>query len=66
MTLPKASKPIMLAVPKGRILKELMPLMLAAGIEPEAAFTDPKSRQLRFATSDPNLEIIRVMATVQA
>lgn len=55
----KTTKPIVLAVPKGRILKELLPRMISAGIEPEPAFTDPASRQLRFATSDPNLEIIR-------
>jgi len=55
-----ANQPIVLAVPKGRILKELSPLMSAAGIEPEAAFDEENARQLRFKTSDPNFEIIRV------
>ncbi len=51
---------LVLALPKGRILKEVMPLVNAAGIIPEAAFDDPKSRQLRFSTNLPNLDIIRV------
>src|SRR3954464_15695731 len=49
-----------MALPNGRILDEAMPLLRRAGIEPEAAFTDPNARQLRFATSDPGLELIRV------
>ena len=52
----------MLALPKGRILKEVMPLVNKAGIIPEAAFDDPKSRQLEFATNIDNLTIIRVRA----
>ena len=53
---------IILAVPKGRILEELLPLLQKCGIEPEAAFTDPKSRALRFTTNHDNLDIIRVRA----
>ena len=49
-----------LALPKGRILRELAPLLKSAGLEPEADFHDENSRKLRFATSDPRLEIIRV------
>jgi len=56
------AQPIVLALPKGRILAEVMPLMRDAGIEPEPAFDDPKSRALRFATSVPGLSIIRVRA----
>nr|WP_237051606.1 ATP phosphoribosyltransferase [Magnetospirillum sp. ME-1] len=37
-----------------------MPLVRAAGIEPEPAFDDPKSRLLRFATNHPHIDIIRV------
>ena len=37
-----------------------MPLVRAAGIEPEVAFDDPKSRLLRFATNHPHIDIIRV------
>lgn len=51
---------LVLALPKGRILDELRPLLRGVGIEPEPAFDDPKSRLLRFATSIPRLSIIRV------
>lgn len=51
---------IVIALPKGRILEEAMPLLEKAGIVPEPAFTDPKSRALRFATEDPNVDLIRV------
>jgi len=53
---------LILAVPKGRILEELLPLLSKCGIEPEAAFSDPKSRLLRFTTNIPHLDIIRVRA----
>ena len=55
-----ANEPLILAVPKGRILKEVGPLMARAGVEPEADFYNDASRRLQFATSDPGLEIIRV------
>ncbi|TQV74433.1 ATP phosphoribosyltransferase [Denitrobaculum tricleocarpae] len=55
-----ANEKLVLALPKGRILKELAPLLSGAGIEPEAAFNDESARQLRFATNHPNLEIVRV------
>ena len=56
------SDPLIIAVPKGRILAEAAPLLAAAGIEPEAAFTDEGSRALRFATSNPGIDLIRVRA----
>ncbi|MGI4733254.1 MAG: ATP phosphoribosyltransferase [Janthinobacterium lividum] len=55
-------QPIVIAVPKGRILAEALPLLARAGIVPEAAFGDPDSRALRFATDDPGIELIRVRA----
>ena len=55
-----ANEKLILAVPRGRILKDVMPLMARAGIVPEAAFNDDDSRELRFATNDPNLDIVRV------
>ncbi|HYE52732.1 MAG TPA: ATP phosphoribosyltransferase [Azospirillaceae bacterium] len=55
-----ANELLVLALPKGRILDELRPLLRGAGIVPEPAFDDPKSRALRFATNLPFLEIIRV------
>ncbi|MFZ2005136.1 MAG: ATP phosphoribosyltransferase [Stellaceae bacterium] len=51
---------LIMALPNGRILAEVMPLLRRAGVEPEPAFDDPSARQLRFATSDPGLDIIRV------
>jgi len=55
-----AKEKLVLALPKGRILKEVMPLVRAAGIEPEAAFDDDGVRRLRFQTNRPDLDIIRV------
>ena len=49
-----------MALPQGRILAEVMPLLRRIGIEPEPAFDDPQSRQLRFATNQPGLDLIRV------
>jgi ATP phosphoribosyltransferase len=51
---------LVLALPKGRILGEVMPLVRRAGIEVEAAFAEEDSRQLRFATNHPGLDVIRV------
>lgn len=50
---------LVLALPKGRILKEALPLLARAGIEPEAEFHNGDSRQLHFATNVPGLSIIR-------
>jgi len=51
---------LILALPKGRILKEVMPIVRRAGIEPEAAFDSPADRKLRFNTNIGLLDIIRV------
>jgi ATP phosphoribosyltransferase len=51
---------LVIALPKGRILDEAMPLVRAAGIEPEPEFDNPKTRLLRFATNHPHIDIIRV------
>jgi ATP phosphoribosyltransferase len=56
----QAEGALVLALPKGRILKELRPFLSHVGIEPEAEFDDDDSRLLRFSTSIPNLSIIRV------
>ena len=55
-----SSEELVIALPKGRILKEVMPLVRATGIEPEAAFDDPDSRLLHFKTNHPHISIIRV------
>jgi ATP phosphoribosyltransferase len=60
MTGGKGGAAFVLALPKGRILRELVPLLTRAGLEPEPDFHDEESRKLRFSTSDPKLEIIRV------
>ena len=51
---------LVIAVPKGRMLDEIMPLVRRAGIVPEPAFDDADARQLRFATNHPEISIIRV------
>ncbi len=48
------------AVPKGRILKQLLPIMEKAGILPEDDFFNEKSRKLVFATNHKDIELIRV------
>ena len=55
-----ASRPIYLALPKGRILQEVLPLLERAGIVPEADFFSDENRKLTFTTNDPGLTIIRV------
>ena len=57
---PARGDPLIMALPNGRILGEVMPLLRRIGIEPEPAFDDPDSRQLRFRTSDPGFDLIRV------
>jgi ATP phosphoribosyltransferase len=56
------SAPLIIALPKGRILAEALPLLARVGLTPEAAFADEDSRKLRFATSRPDVELIRVRA----
>jgi ATP phosphoribosyltransferase len=52
--------PIVLALPKGRILDECAPLLAAAGIIPAPDYADEDSRRLRFPTNHPGLDVIRV------
>ncbi len=49
-----------LAVPKGRILNELKPVLTRADIRPDDALFDESSRALRFKTDRRNLDIVRV------
>ncbi|MEQ1547305.1 MAG: ATP phosphoribosyltransferase [Chakrabartia sp.] len=53
---------LIIAVPKGRILKEALPLLAKAGIVPEASFSDESSRALQFATNHDHISLIRVRA----
>ena len=50
---PADGEKLVMALPKGRILNEVMPLLRRVGIEPEPAFADPNARQLRFTTNRP-------------
>jgi ATP phosphoribosyltransferase len=54
------TKPLTLALPKGRILKEALPLLARLGIVPEPDFADEDSRKLVFDTSRADVRIIRV------
>jgi len=56
----RGNEPFILALPRGRILKEAMPLLKRAGITPEPDFSNEDSRALRFKTNVPEIEIIRV------
>jgi len=62
MTAAAPPEALVLALPKGRLLEEVMPLLAKAGIAPEASFHDETSRQLHFQTNIPNLSLIRVRA----
>ena len=52
--------PLILAVPKGRILTELGPVFARAGVTPAQDLIDEDSRRLRFESSDPGLDMVRV------
>ena len=56
----RSGSPLILALPKGRILKALRPVLSRTGIEPAPDCLDESSRRLRFPTSDPNLDVVRV------
>ena len=54
------SDELVLAVPRGRIAREVVPLLAEIGIEPEDEFGNPESRRLSFRTSIDGLSLIRV------
>ena len=49
-----------IALPKGRILDQVLPILSKAGIEPEASFFDKKDRRLKFKSNISNIDLIRV------
>lgn len=53
-------KKLLLALPKGRILEELKPILEKSGINPEPDFFDESSRKLIFKTNFDFLEITKV------
>jgi ATP phosphoribosyltransferase len=57
---PDVTTPLILALPKGRILSECGPLLARAGITPSPDYADEDSRRLRFLTNDPMLDLVRV------
>ncbi len=57
---PEIDTPLVLALPKGRILGECAPLLERAGIRPAPDLLDEDSRRLRFPTDDPRLDVVRV------
>ena len=57
---PVLDAPIILALPKGRILSECGPVLARAGIRPDQDLFDEGSRKLRFPTDDPALDVVRV------
>lgn len=54
------TSPLTIAVPKGRIFRELAPLLERIGIVPEKGFFNDEDRALKFATNVDKLTIIRV------
>jgi len=56
----RGNETLILALPKGRILGEVVGLMHRAGIEIEREFDNEDSRQLRFKTNHEGLDVVRV------
>ena len=54
------NKKFTIALPKGRILDLVVPILSKIGIEPEETFFDDKDRKLRFNTNISSIDIIRV------
>ena len=54
------NKKFTVALPKGRILDLVIPILSKVGIEPEETFFDNKDRKLRFNTNISGIDIIRV------
>ena len=54
------NKKFTVALPKGRILDLVVPILSKVGIKPEETFFDDKDRKLRFNTNITGIDIIRV------
>ena len=54
------NKSLNIALPKGRILDSVLPILLKVGIEPEKSFFDKNNRKLKFKTNIDYIDIIRV------
>lgn len=53
-------KNIIIALPKGRILKQVLPIFDKVGIIPEKSFFNEKDRKLKFETNISNIKLILV------
>jgi ATP phosphoribosyltransferase len=53
-------KDIIIALPKGRILKQVLPIFDKIGIIPEKSFFNEKDRKLKFETNITNIKLIIV------
>ena len=53
-------KDIIIALPKGRILKQVLPIFDKIGIIPEKSFFNEKDRKLKFETNIPNIKLVIV------
>ena len=53
-------KDIIIALPKGRILKQVLPIFDKIGIIPEKSFFNEKDRKLKFETNISNIKLILV------
>ena len=51
---------LVIALPKGRILKAVTPLILHSGMAPPPECLEENSRQLRFSTQDPTIDVVQV------
>ena len=59
-TIDMNDKDIIIALPKGRILKQVLPIFNKIGITPEKSFFNEKDRKLKFETNIPNIKLIIV------
>jgi ATP phosphoribosyltransferase len=54
----RSADDVIIALPKGRLLTEAMPLLNRAGIVVEHGWNDPDSRALRFSTNRADVSVI--------
>ena len=60
MTYRKTEKKIIIAIPKGRILKDLTPILKKVNIIPEKEFFDINSRKILFSSNKKLIDFIKV------
>ena len=60
MNYKKIEKKIIIAIPKGRILKELTPILIKVNILPEKEFFNLNSRKIMFSSNNKLVDFIKV------